>query len=179
MKFLGHVISKNGIDVDPSKVEFMLAWKQPKTATKIKSFVGLAGYYKRFIEGFLKTVSPLTQLTKKNQVFTWTEECENNFQRIKEKLITSLVLIFPQLGELYEVYCDASYKGLGCVIMKHKQVVVYASRKLKNYPIHDLELAAIVFELKIWRYYLYGCTFEVFSDHKSLKYFFDQNKLNS
>lgn len=102
---------------------------------------------------------------------------------MKEKLTTSPVLVLPQPEEPYEVYCDASYQGLGCVLMQHKQVVAYASRQLKihekNYPTHDLELAAIVFALKIWRHYLYSCSFRVFSDHKSLKYLFDQKELNA
>jgi len=144
--------------------------------------VGLAGYCRRFIEGFSKIVAPLTQLTRKNQIFAWTEECENSFQLMKQKLTTSPVLVLPRPEEPYEVYCDASYQGLGCVLMQHKQVVAYASRQLKihekNYPTHDLELAAIVFALKVWRHYLYGCRFEVFSDHKSLKYLFDQKELN-
>lgn len=182
VKFLGHVISKDGIAVDPIKVEAVVAWERTKTAAEIRSFVGLAGYYRRFIEGFSKIVSPLTQLTKKNQIFAWTEECEKSFELMKEKLTTSPVLVLPQPDEPYEVYCDASYQGLGCVLMQHKKVVAYASRQLKthekNYPTHDLELAAIVFALKIWRHYLYGCTFEVFSDHKSLKYLFDQKELN-
>jgi hypothetical protein len=182
VKFLGHVISKEGIAVDPSKVEAVVAWERPKTATEIRSFVGLAGYYRRFIEGFAKIVAPLTNLTRKNQIFAWTDDCERSFQLMKEKLTTSPVLVLPQPEEPYEVYCDASYQGLGGVLMQHKQVVAYASRQLKthekNYPTHDLELAAIVFALKIWRHYLYGCTFEVFSDHKSLKYLFDQKELN-
>lgn len=102
---------------------------------------------------------------------------------MKEKLTTSPVLVLPQPEEPYEVYCDASYQGLGCVLMQHKQVMAYASRQLKihekNYPTHDLELAAIIFALKIWRHYLYGCSFGVFSDHKSLKYLFDQKELNA
>lgn len=152
------------------------------TVTEVRSFVGLAGYYKRFIEGFSKIVAPLTQLTRKNQIFAWTEKCEESFQLMKEKLTTSPVLVLPQPEEPHEVYCDASYQGLGCVLMQHKQVVAYASRQLKthekNYPTHDFELAAIVFALKIWRHYLYGCSFEVFSDQKSLKYLFDQKELN-
>ncbi|XP_057443964.1 uncharacterized protein LOC130736135 [Lotus japonicus] len=182
VKFLGHVISKEGIAVDPAKVETVLAWEQPKTVTEVRSFVGLAGYYRRFIENFAKIVGPLTQLTRKEQPFAWTEACEMSFQTMKERLTTSPVLVLPQPEEPYEVYCDASYQGLGCVLMQHGKVVAYASRQLKthekNYPTHDLELAAIVFALKIWRHYLYGCTFTIFSDHKSLKYLFDQKELN-
>ncbi|XP_073224786.1 uncharacterized protein [Cicer arietinum] len=182
VNFLGHVITKEGIAVDPAKIEAVLAWKQPQTVTDIRSFVGLAGYYRRFIEGFAKIVTPLTQLTRKDQPFAWTEKCEENFQLLKRKLTTSPVLVLPQSEEPYEVYCDASHQGLGCVLMQHKKAVAYASRQLKiherNYPTHDLELAAVVFALKIWRHYLYGCTFTVFSDHKSLKYLFDQKELN-
>ncbi|PNX59051.1 hypothetical protein L195_g059493, partial [Trifolium pratense] len=123
VKFLGHVISKEGIAVDPSKVEAVVAWERPNTATEIRSFVGLAGYYRRFIEGFAKIVAPLTNLTRKNQIFAWTDDCEKSFQLMKEKLTTSPVLVLPQPAEPYEVYCDASYQGLGCVLMQHKQVV--------------------------------------------------------
>ncbi|KAK2436721.1 hypothetical protein QL285_021693 [Trifolium repens] len=182
VNFLGHVISEEGISVDPAKIETVLAWKQPQTVTDIRSFVGLAGYYRRFIEGFAKIVAPMTQLTRKDQPFAWTEKCEASFQLLKERLTTSPVLVLPQSDEPYEVYCDASHQGLGCVLMQHKRAVAYASRQLKNhernYPTHDLELAAVVFALKIWRHYLYGCTFVVFSDHKSLKYLFDQKELN-
>ena len=182
VKFLGHVISKEGITVDPAKVETVMAWEQPRTVTEIRSFVGLAGYYRRFIEGFSKIVSPLTQLTRKDQPFAWTEKCESSFRLIKEKLTTSPVLILPEPGEPYEVYCDASHQGLGCVLMQHRKAVAYASRQLKNhelnYPTHDLELAAVIFALKIWRHLLYGSEFTIFSDHKSLKYLFDQKELN-
>ncbi|XP_073224841.1 uncharacterized protein [Cicer arietinum] len=182
VKFLGHFISKEGIAVDPTKVEAVVAWKQPQTVTEIRSFLGLAGYYRRFIEDFAKIAAPLTQLTRKNHIYAWTEECERSFQMMKEKLTTSPVLVFPQLEEPYEVYCNASLQGLGCVLMQNKQVVAYASGQLKmhekHYPTHDMELAAIVFALKIWRHYLYGCNFDVYSDHKSLKYLFDQKELN-
>ncbi|XP_050884689.1 uncharacterized mitochondrial protein AtMg00860-like [Lathyrus oleraceus] len=95
VKFLGHVISKEGIVVDPSKVEVVVSWERPKTATEIRSFVGLAGYYRRFIEGFAKIVAPLTQLTRKNHIFAWTEQCEKSFQLMKEKLTASPVLVLP------------------------------------------------------------------------------------
>nr|KYP56341.1 Retrovirus-related Pol polyprotein from transposon 17.6 [Cajanus cajan] len=153
----------------------------PKTAFRT-SFVGLAGYYRRFIEGFSKIVAPLTQLTRKEQPFIWTDACERSFEELKWRLTTSPVLVLSDSGELFEVYCDASHQGLGCVLMQNRKVVAYASRQLKNhernYPTHDLELAAVVFALKIWRHYLYGAQFSVFSDHKSLKYLFDQKELN-
>src|ERR1044072_9162582 len=182
VKFLGHVISRDGIAVDLSKIEAIIAWEKPKTASDIRSFVGLAGYYRRFVKDYAKLTSPLTQLTKKNQPFAWTEKCEASFQELKERLTTTAVLALPIEGEPYDVYCDASHNGLGSEMMQQGKAVAYASRQLKihekNYPTHDLELAAIVYALKIWRHYLYGSVFTIFSDHKSLKYLFDQKDLN-
>jgi len=163
VQFLGHVISAQGISVDPSKVEAILKWERPRSATEIRSFVGLAGYYRRFIEGYSKIVAPLTQLTRKDHPFAWTDRCENSFQELKQKLTSALVLVIPDTSRPFEVYCDASHQGLGCVLMQERRVVAYASRQLKshekNYPTHDLELAAVVFALKIWRHYLYGAQF--------------------
>ena len=125
---------------------------------------------------------PLTRLTRKENPFEWSEECEKSFQTLKECLTTAPVLALPTEGGGYEVYTDASGIGLGCVLMQHGKVIAYASRQLKkheeNYPVHDLELAAVIFALKIWRHYLYGEQFTVFSDHKSLKYLFSQKELN-
>jgi len=163
VQFLGHVISAQGIAVDPAKVEAEVKWENPKSATEIRSFVGLVGYYRRFIEGFSKIVAPLTLLTRKDQPFTWTDKCEESFQELKKRLTSAPILVIPNVGKPFEVYCDASHLRLGCVLMQEKRVVAYASRQLKvherNYPTHDLELAAIVFALKIWRHYLYGAQF--------------------
>src|SRR4030043_488864 len=182
VSFLGHVISRGGIAVDPVKVEAVLNWETPKSVFEVRSFLGLAGYYRRFIEGFSKLALPLTQLTRKGQVFVWDTKCEASFQELKRRLTSAPVLILPNASESFVVHCDASLMGLGGVLMQNRQVVPYASRQLKvhekNYPTHYLELAAVVFVLKIWRHYLYGSKFEVFSDHKSLKYIFDQKELN-
>nr|KYP72694.1 Transposon Ty3-I Gag-Pol polyprotein [Cajanus cajan] len=113
VKFLGHVISKDGVSVDPSKVEAVLLWEPPKTVTKIRSFLGLAGYYRRFIEGFSKIAMPLTQLTKKGQLFEWTEKCENSFQELKKRLTTAPVLALPNPNGQFVIFCDASKMGLG------------------------------------------------------------------
>ena len=182
VKFLGHVVSKQGIAVDPAKVEAVMNWERPTSVTEIRSFLGLAGYYRRFIKGFSQLALPLTKLTRKDTPFIWTPECEESFQALKHRLTTAPVLVLPEPSESFEVYCNASLKGLGCVLMQHQNVVAYASRQLRphemNYPTHDLELAAVVFALKIWRHYLYGVKFHVFSDHKSLKYLFEQKELN-
>ena len=135
------------------------------------------------MEDFSRIAAPMTRLTRKGVKFDWNEECENAFQELKRKLTTAPVLTAPISGELFTIYCDASTVGLGCVLMQQGKVVAYASRQLKqherNYPTHDLELAAVVFALKTWRHYLYGEKFEVYSDHKSLKYIFTQKDLNS
>jgi len=142
----------------------------------------LAGYYRRFIKGFSRIATPLTQLTKKGQIFEWTEKCKNSFQELKKRLTTSLVLALPDHNGHFVLFCDAFKMGLGCVLMQDRNVVAYASRQLrtheKNYRTHDLELVAIIFALKIWRHYLYGGKFEIFSHYKSLKYLFDKKELN-
>jgi hypothetical protein len=134
--------------------------------------LGLTGYYQRFIKGFSKLALPLTQLMCKGKTFVWDVHCENSFNELKKRLTTAPVLILPKPDEPFVVYCDASKLGLGDVLMQDGKVVAYASRQLRiherNYPTRDLGLVAVVFVLKIWRHYLYGSRFEVFSDHKSL-----------
>ena len=124
----------------------------------------------------------MTRLTRKEVKFEWNDPCEKAFQELKRRLTSAPILIVPERGQRDTVYCDASKDGLGCVLMQSERVVAYGSRQLKNhkrsYPTHDMELAAIVFALKVWRYYLYGEQFEVFSNHKSLKYIFTQRDLN-
>jgi len=176
------VILRGGVVVDPSKIDAVMQWESRKSVFEVRSFLGLAGYYRRFIEGFSKLALPLTQLTRKRQAYVWDSKCENSFLELKKRLTSAPVLILPNPKESFVVYCDASKMSLGGVLMQNRQVVAYASRQLKvhemNYPTHDLELAVVVFVLKIWRHYLYGSRFEVFSDHKSLNYLFDQKELN-
>nr|KYP31821.1 Retrovirus-related Pol polyprotein from transposon 297 family [Cajanus cajan] len=117
VNFLGHVISKDGVSVDPSKVEAVLLWEPPKTVTEIRNFLGLAGYYRRFMEGFSKIATPLTQLTKKGQPFEWTEKFENSFQELKKRLTTAPVLALPNPNGQFVIFCDVSKMGLGCVLM--------------------------------------------------------------
>ena len=124
----------------------------------------------------------MTRLTWKEVNFDWDDRCEEAFQKLKRRLTSAPILIVSDRGQGYTVYCDASRAGLECVLMQSGRVVAYGSRQLKNheqnYPTHDLELAAVVFVLNIWRHYLYGEEFEVYSDHKSLKYIFTQQDLN-
>ncbi|KAL0549980.1 hypothetical protein IC582_014475 [Cucumis melo] len=182
VSFLGHVVSKAGVSVDPAKIEAVTGWTRPSTVSEVRSFLGLAGYYRRFVENFSRIATPLTQLTRKGVPFVWSKACEDSFQTLKQKLVTAPVLTVPDGSGSFVIYSDASKKGLGCVLMQQGKVVAYASRQLKsheqNYPTHDLELAAVVFALKIWRHYLYGEKIQIFTDHKSLKYFFTQKELN-
>ncbi|GJT01549.1 putative reverse transcriptase domain-containing protein [Tanacetum coccineum] len=182
VQFLGHVIDSKGIHVDPAKIESIKDWASPKTPTEIRQFLGLAGYYRRFIEGFSKIAKSMTKLTQKGIKFDWGEKEENAFQLIKQKLCSAPILALPEGSEDFVVYCDASHKGLGAVLMQREKVIAYASRQLKvhekNYTTHDLELGSVVFALKIWRHYLYGTRCTVFTDHKSLQHILDQKELN-
>ena len=126
--FLGHIVSEEGVAVDPAKIEAIINWKQPKTVTEIRSFLGLAGYYRRFVEAFARLAGPLTALTRKDHKFVWSERCEQSFQELKRRLTTAPVLTIPQGTEGFEIYCDASKQGLGAVLMQHGKVVAYASR---------------------------------------------------
>ena len=156
VSFLGHIVSKEGIKVDPAKIEAVRDWPRPKNASEVRSFLGLAGYYKRFVEGFSKITTSLTELTRKGQKFVWSDRCENSFQELKQRLITAPVLSLPTDQEKFVIYCDASHQGLGCVLMQSERVIAYASRQLKEYekryPTHDLELAVVVFTLKVWHH---------------------------
>ncbi|GJY37624.1 putative reverse transcriptase domain-containing protein [Tanacetum coccineum] len=182
VQFLGHVIDSQGIHMDPAKIESIKDWASPKTATKIHQFLGLAGYYRRFIEGFSKIAKSMTKLTQKKVKFDWGDKEEAAFQLIKQKLCSAPILALPEGSEDFIIYCDASIKGLGVVLMQREKVIAYASRQLKihekNYTTHDLELGAVVFALKIWRHYLYGTKCTVFTDHKSLQHILDQKELN-
>ncbi|GJS90714.1 putative reverse transcriptase domain-containing protein [Tanacetum coccineum] len=180
--FLGHIVSAEGITMDPAKVEAITKWPRPTSVTEVRSFLGLAGYYRRFVEGFSRLALPLTKLMRKGEKFVWNEEREKSFEELKQRLVSSPILTLPSGSGGFQIYSDASKKGLGCVLMQHGKVISYASRQLKpyevNYPTHDLELAAVVFALKIWRHYLYGESCDIFTDHKSLKYIFTQRELN-
>ena len=150
--------------------------------TEIHSFLDLEGYYHRFIKDFSKITGPVTELTKKHNKFMWNAKYENSFRELKGQLTRALVLTLSSGKDGFTVYTDASKECLGCVLMQNENVIAYASRKLKsheqNYLTYDLELAAVIFALKKWRHYLYGMTFEVYTDHKSLKYLFSQKELN-
>jgi hypothetical protein len=149
VQFLGHVIHISGIHVDPSKIDDVKKWEAPKSATEIRQFLGLTGYYRRFIENFSKIAQPLTKLTQKDKPYEWGDEQGNAFQILKDKLCNAPILVLPDGIKDFMVNCNASLHGLGCVLMQRDKVIAYASRRLKkaeeNYTIHDLELGAFIF----------------------------------
>ncbi|GJX43895.1 putative reverse transcriptase domain-containing protein [Tanacetum coccineum] len=181
VQFLGHVIDSQGIHVDPAKIESIKDWESPKTPTEIRQFLGLAGYYQRFIEGFSKIAKSMTKLTQKGVKFDWGDKQEAAFQLLKQKLCSAPILALPEGSEDFVVYCDASHKGLGVVLMQREKVISYASHQLKihekNYTTHDLELGSVVFSLKLWRNYLTNLV-NKFTDHKSLQHILNQKELN-
>src|SRR3954462_5876478 len=180
--YLGHVISAKGIAVNPERVQAILDWTPPESVKQVRSFLGLASYCRRFVENFSKVANPLTELLKKDKKFQWTPKCEESFQELKRRLTYAPVLAPPDTKRDFEIYCDASRQGLGCILMQDRHVVAYASRQLRpheeNYPTHDLELAVVVHALKTWRNYLLGNHYKIYSDHQSLRYIFTQPDLN-
>jgi hypothetical protein len=169
--FLGHVISKGGIFVDPSKVYDVLSWNAPTSVSDIRSFLRLAGYYRRFIKGFSKISKAMTELLEKDRKLEWTPTCEASFQELKKRLTTAPILVMPDMEKSFSIYCDAYGQGLGSVLMQDGHLVVYASQELRkhevHYVTHDLELASVVHALKIWRHYLMVKRCELHMDHKS------------
>ncbi|WVZ93032.1 hypothetical protein U9M48_039055 [Paspalum notatum var. saurae] len=180
--FLGHMLTAEEVSIDPEKVEDVSSWKPPHNVSEIRSFLGLVGYHRRFMENFSRIAKPMTGLLKNNVPFKWDDKCEDSFRCLKDNLTSALVLTLPDLQKDFVVYCDASRQGLECVLMQDNKVVSYASRQLRaheeNYPTHDLELVAVVHELKIWRHYLMGNKCKIYTDHKILKYIFTQTELN-
>ena len=160
--FLGHIISSKGVSVDPAKVAAVVEWQQPRNVTEVRSFLGLAGYYRRFIQNFSTIAIPLTSLTKKDHKFTSDDKCEESFQILKTCLTSAPILTLPHGVDGFVIYTDVSNQGYGAVLMQNAKVIAYASRQLKvhekNYPTHDLELGAVVFCIKsvatllVWGY---------------------------
>ncbi|XP_070045093.1 uncharacterized protein [Nicotiana tomentosiformis] len=151
--FLGHVVSSEGINVDPKKIEAVQSCPRPSSAIEIWSFLGLARYYRHFVEGLSSIAAPLTRLNQKGAPFRWSDECEKIFQKLKTALATAPVVVLPSTSGSYTVYCDACTIGIGCVLMQEGRLIACASRQLKphekNYLVYNLELASIVHALKI------------------------------
>jgi hypothetical protein len=168
--------------MDPSKVWDVLDWKPPMSVYQVQSFLRLAGYYRRFILNFSKISMPIIELLKKGNKYVWSVDYNEAFMMLKKLLTTSLVLARLDIAKSFDVYCDASCTGLGCVLIQEGRVISYSSRQLRrykeHYPTHDLELAAVVMALRTWQNYLLGSVVHIYTDHKILKYIFTQPDLN-
>ncbi|KAA3484478.1 DNA/RNA polymerases superfamily protein [Gossypium australe] len=164
--FLGHIVSAEGIRVDPSKILVVVDWKPSRNVSEFRSFLRLAGSYRRFVKGFSMIATPMTRLLQKDVKFKWSEKCQQSFEQLKALLTEAPVLVQPKLGKEFVIYNDATLNGLGCVLIQEGKLKPHE----KNYSTHDLELVAIVFALKIWRHHLHGEKRHIFTDHKSLKW---------
>jgi len=183
IQYLGHIITKEGIVVDPEKIKTIMEWPTPKDVADIRYFMGLAGYYRQFVEGFSRIAYPITSLQKKGKVFKWTADCQRSFEQLKYLLTTAPVLSVADPEKEYVVCTDASKEGVGGVLMQEGKVIAYESRKLKEheqkYSAYDLELTAVVHALKMWCHYLVGRKFLLMTDHHSLTSYFSQPTLNA
>jgi hypothetical protein len=185
--FLGHIISKDGIMMEPGKVKAVMEWPTLKTVFDVRSFLGLAGYYRRFVKDFSKIAAPLTDLLHKNTEFKWTEKQEAAFTQLKKTVCEAPVLIVPDPNKPYMVVTDASGFAIGAALCQDHgnglQPCAYISRKMNNhevnYPVHEQELLAIIHALREWRHYLHGNQFTVVTDHRSLQYLQTQPNLSA
>ena len=175
--YLGHIISGEGVSVDPEKIKCILEWPEPKNVKEVRGFLGLTGYYRKFVKDYGKIARPLTDLTKKDN-FLWGETAREAFNQLKKIMTTSPVLVLPNFSIPFEVECDAAGRGIGAVLMQNKQPIAYFSKALSDNnlakSVYEKELMALVLSIQHWRHYLLGKEFVVYTDHKSLKHFLQQ-----
>lgn len=180
--FLGFVVSSKGVEVDDEKIKAIKEWPKPNSVTEVRSFHGLASFYRRFVRDFSTIAAPLTEVIKKDKVFTWGKEQDDAFNLLKDKLCSAPLLQLPDFSKSFEVECDASGKGIGAVLMQDSKPIAYFSEKLSgatlNYSTYDKELYALVRALATWQHYLWPREFVVKTDHESLKYLKSQGKLS-
>jgi hypothetical protein len=182
VSFLGYVVTPQGIEVDSSKIDAIREWPTPSTVTQIRSFLGLAGFYRRFVRDFSSIAAPLHELTKKGVPFIWSDSQEVAFNTLKDKLTHAPLLQLPDFGKIFELECDASGIGLGAVLLQEGKPVAYFSEKLSGaslrYSTYDKELYALVRTLQTWQHYLWHREFIIHSDHEALKHIRTQTNLN-
>ncbi|KAI9161122.1 hypothetical protein LWI28_014596 [Acer negundo] len=180
--FLGYIISGEGLQVDESKIEAVRHWPQPKTITEVRSFHGLASFYRLFIPQFSSIMAPVTECMK-GVKFQWTPEAEEGFQKIKEQLTTAPILVLPDFSQPFELHSDASKVGIGAVLSQAGKPVAYFSEKMigsrVRYSTYDIEFYSVVQAVKHWRHYLFHHEFILYIDHDSLRHLHSQDKISS
>jgi hypothetical protein len=180
--FLGFVVSGQGVEVDDEKIKAVREWTPPQNVSQVRSFLGLAGFYQRFVKDFSTIAAPINELTKKEVPFKWGEAQQKVFEELKMKLTTAPVLALPDFSKMFEIECDASGVGIGGVLMQEKKPIAFFSEKLSgptlNYSVYDKELYSLVRSLETWQHYLFPKEFVIHSDHESLKHLKGQLKLN-
>ncbi|WZZ15565.1 hypothetical protein YC2023_108654 [Brassica napus] len=180
--FLGFVVGAEGLRVDEEKIKAIRDWPSPTNVSEVRSFHGLAGFYRRFVQDFSTIAAPLTEVIKKNVGFKWEQAQEEAFQILKGKLTNAPLLVLPDFSKTFEIECDASGVGIGAVLMQDRKPIAYFSEKLGgatfNYPTYDQELYALVRALQTWQHYLWPKEFVIHTDHQSLKHLKGQQKLN-
>jgi hypothetical protein len=174
VEYLGHLVGKDGVRVDLKKIEAMQEWPHPKTLKILHGFLGLTGYYHKFVKNYEKIASPLTALPKKNS-FTWNLAVVQAFQTLKTTMCTTLVLALPDFKKTFVLECDASRKGISIVLMQEGRPLAFTRKKLykrnMGKPIYEKEMLAILHVIDLWHPYLLGQCFQIKTDHQSLKYF--------
>ncbi|MCO5588727.1 hypothetical protein L7F22_042686 [Adiantum nelumboides] len=182
IQYLSHIISKNGIRMDPAKLEVIKDWHDPRNLHELRSSIGICAYYRRFIEKFSLIAGPLHDLTKKNVKYVWTEKKQQAFDTLKQKLTSQPVLALPDLSKPFEVQCDACGDCLGAVLLQEGHAIAYESRRLSSdeqiLGIYEKELLVVLHALDSLKHYLFGTPFILRTDHQSLKYFMTQTKLS-
>lgn len=172
--YLGHIISGEGVAVDPGKIRCIMEWPEPKNVKGVRGFLGLTGYYRKFIKDYGKIAKPLTEMTKKNN-FIWGKDALEAFNHLKQIMTTAPVLVLPDFSIPFEVECDAAGRGIGAVLMQQRQPIAFFSKALSEgnltKSVYEKELMALVLAIQHWRHYLLGRPFVVYTDHKSLKHF--------
>ncbi|KAL4562009.1 hypothetical protein LXL04_034197 [Taraxacum kok-saghyz] len=177
VEYLGYIITGHGVAMDPQKIEAVLAWPIPRQIKGLRGFLGLTGYYRKFVRHYGSIAKPLTDLTKKD-AFMWTSDAQLAFDKLKEALVTASVLSLPDFSLLFIVECDASGRGIGAVLMQNRKPIAYFSKALSERNLvksaYEREIMALVLSVQHWRSYLLGNRFIVYTDRKKLKFLLQQ-----
>lgn len=182
VQFLGYIVSDKGLSVDPGKISAIKSWPTPTTITEVRSFHGLASFYRCFVSQFSSLMAPMTDTIRDGR-FNWTPEADKAFTLIKHKLCSTPILALPDFSLVFELHCDASKAGIGAVLSQKGRPIAFFSEKLtgarSRYSTYDVEFYAIVQAIKHWRHYLFHKDFVLFTDHDALKHLSNQGKVSS